>query len=252
MKDKQSDSQLHLYQRMKQSVKENIENGVYRQGDKLPNETELEAIYSVSRITVRRAIKELCDEGLLVKKQGKGTFVVGFNQLSYDGIGFKEAMAGIGKKPQMTDLGKSYGNIPLHLAKVLGISASKKNIIQKRLMIADGEPVSVDVYYILSEVYEGLYEKLNAQSDIMELLTGEYNMSETYNRKMLGVVRASKEVAELLKCSEGDPVYEFFRVAYNEDNLPVLLTTSHIVCENTYYTLDDSRRDASKTGLVWG
>lgn len=65
-----------LYQQLIDAIIENIKNGTYKAGDKLPTETELEATYNVSRITVRRAVKELCDKNILVKKQGKGTFVL--------------------------------------------------------------------------------------------------------------------------------------------------------------------------------
>ena len=64
------------YQQLIDAIIENIKNGTYKAGDKLPTETELEATYNVSRITVRRAVKELCDKNILVKKQGKGTFVL--------------------------------------------------------------------------------------------------------------------------------------------------------------------------------
>lgn len=65
-----------LYQQLMDAIIENIKNGTYKAGDKLPTETELEATYNVSRITVRRAVKELCDKNILEKKQGKGTFVL--------------------------------------------------------------------------------------------------------------------------------------------------------------------------------
>lgn len=68
-----------LYEQLMDAIIENIRNQTYKRGDKLPTETELESIYKVSRITVRRAVKELCDKKILVKKQGKGTFVLDTN-----------------------------------------------------------------------------------------------------------------------------------------------------------------------------
>ena len=242
---------MHLYEQLKEKLKRDIENKVYKQGDQIPNETELEKQYSVSRITVRRAVKELCDEGLLVKKQGKGTFVAGFNQLKYDGAGFKEVMEGMGKKPDMREIEKSYGNIPLHIAKVLGLDVKRKAIVHKRLMIADGEPISVDTYYLPADMFDGIYDKLDKNVSIIELLTDEYDLDLNNNRKMLGVIRADKELAGYLNCDEDAPVYEFFRIIYNENNEPVLLTVSWIACENKYYILDESK-ERSETSLVWG
>ena len=64
-----------LYQQIKEDIKSAIERGKYKPKEKIPPEPELSAEYSVSRITVRRAVEELCNEGYLVKMQGRGTFV---------------------------------------------------------------------------------------------------------------------------------------------------------------------------------
>ena len=65
-----------LYEQLKNAIKDDIHAQIYRPGDRMPSEAELEEKYQVSRITVRRAVKELCEEEILVRKQGKGTFVL--------------------------------------------------------------------------------------------------------------------------------------------------------------------------------
>ena len=69
-------SSVPLYEQLMNAIRADIERGVFKSGSKMPSEAELEEQYKVSRITVRRAIKELCDEDILVKKQGLGTFVL--------------------------------------------------------------------------------------------------------------------------------------------------------------------------------
>ena len=64
-----------LYQQIKDDIKSAIEHGKYKPKEQIPTEPELSAEYSVSRVTVRRAVEELCSEGYLVKQQGRGTFV---------------------------------------------------------------------------------------------------------------------------------------------------------------------------------
>ena len=64
-----------LYQQIKEDIKSAIERGKYKPQEQIPTEPELSAEYSVSRVTVRRAVEELCSEGYLVKMQGRGTFV---------------------------------------------------------------------------------------------------------------------------------------------------------------------------------
>ena len=75
MKNLQSESSSPLYHQLMQRLAEDIERGKYPVGSRIPPEHELEALYKVSRVTVRRALSELTAEGLLEKKQGKGTFV---------------------------------------------------------------------------------------------------------------------------------------------------------------------------------
>ena len=64
-----------LYQQIFEEIKSAIEEGVYAPKERIPSEPELAAQYGVSRITVRRAVEDLCVEGYLVKQQGRGTFV---------------------------------------------------------------------------------------------------------------------------------------------------------------------------------
>lgn len=64
-----------LYMQLKEAIKAAIKDGTYPDNEKIPTEIELSEYYDVSRITVRRAVEELCQENYLVKRQGKGTFV---------------------------------------------------------------------------------------------------------------------------------------------------------------------------------
>ncbi len=64
-----------LYQQIYDEIKDAIEKGVYAPKERIPSELELAEQYEVSRITVRRAVEELCSDGYLVQQQGRGTFV---------------------------------------------------------------------------------------------------------------------------------------------------------------------------------
>ena len=64
-----------LYKQLMDIITQQIKNGTYKPGEKIPPEPELAELYHVSRITVRRTVEELCTQGYLIKHQGKGTFV---------------------------------------------------------------------------------------------------------------------------------------------------------------------------------
>ena len=69
------ESAVPLYEQLKLSLSKKIEEHVLQEGERLPSEAELCAEFDVSRITVRRAVDELVEEGVLERRQGKGTFV---------------------------------------------------------------------------------------------------------------------------------------------------------------------------------
>ena len=66
---------IPLYQQVIDIIKNEINSGAYKAGARIPNEFELAESYKVGRVTVRRAIEELVQQGYLTKRQGKGTFV---------------------------------------------------------------------------------------------------------------------------------------------------------------------------------
>ena len=66
---------IPLYQQVIDIIKNEINSGAYKSGARIPNEFELAESYKVGRVTVRRAIEELVQQGYLTKRQGKGTFV---------------------------------------------------------------------------------------------------------------------------------------------------------------------------------
>ena len=66
---------IPLYQQVIDIIKNEINSGAYKAGARIPNEFELAERYKVGRVTVRRAIEELVQQGYLTKRQGKGTFV---------------------------------------------------------------------------------------------------------------------------------------------------------------------------------
>ncbi|GAC1425193.1 MAG: hypothetical protein PVS3B3_36170 [Ktedonobacteraceae bacterium] len=66
---------IPLYSQLKQHIRNEIELGIYRPGDKRPSETEMLQRYGVSRITVRQALNKLESEGLVVRRHGRGSLV---------------------------------------------------------------------------------------------------------------------------------------------------------------------------------
>lgn len=75
MQASRSDAPTPLYEKIKRVISDNIAAGIWRPHDRIPSEAELVAQFGFSRMTINRALRELTDEGLLVRLQGVGTFV---------------------------------------------------------------------------------------------------------------------------------------------------------------------------------
>ena len=91
---------LSLYYQLKEKLLRRLQDGEWKNGHKIPSETELCDLYKISRITVRKAIEELAREGYLVRFQGKGTFVasISFEQKLSKFYSFRETLMQKGKK----------------------------------------------------------------------------------------------------------------------------------------------------------
>ena len=90
-----------MYKQVLAILKEQITSGKLQEGDRLPSELTLMHEFGVSRITIRTAIAEMVDDGLLVRSQGKGTFVAqpSISQPANDAIGFNRSCILAGKTP---------------------------------------------------------------------------------------------------------------------------------------------------------
>ncbi|MHB8065442.1 MAG: GntR family transcriptional regulator, partial [Ruminiclostridium sp.] len=114
---------IPLYYQVKENLMEKIKNKYFQVGDLIPSESELQAMYDVSRITIRRAIQELVQEGYLFTQQGKGTFVSKpkasqeLNLIS----SWAETMVILGMHPETKVIRFSEETAPVNVAKQLNI-----------------------------------------------------------------------------------------------------------------------------------
>ena len=227
-----------LYEQLLEAIREDIRKQVYKPGDRLPTETELEEIYGVSRITVRRAVKELCDQKILMKKQGKGTFVLnrGF-QSHLEGIGgFHESIGG--ERQTETKLLKlSEQAAGAEMAGYLKISETDRVIVVKRVLSADQVPMMIDTCYIPSSRFPEMMDRLTGDFSIYRIFHEDYGISFATAEKVLKVRVATEEEGELLECKPGCPVFDIFKIVYDEHKVPVHVSVDITNGENTSYII---------------
>lgn len=246
-----------LYEQLKQAVKEDIRRLVYRPGDRMPSEAELETKYQVSRITVRRAVKELCEEGILVRKQGKGTFVLdnsNYRRLDQEGShGFHDFLEKNGKKVTVDILEKSVIHVKPSYARDLQINPQDDVVYLKRVMYADETPVMIDTSYLPAKRFPGIYDKLEGNLALFRLLKQEYGVIQEKYYKVLKVQKANKEMSRLLGCRVGDPMFDLFKITYDVAGNPQIISVSILKGENTYYAISsfDDKDEVNQSGLCW-
>lgn len=237
-----------LYEQLMEAIEGDIQKSVYRPGDKLPTEMELESIYNVSRITVRRAVKELCDRKILEKKQGKGTFVLKKEiQNQLDGIeGFHDAAGHMQKGCTQQILSIEETDPTPEMAEYLAMPMMYKVLVIKRVMCIDQRPIMIDVCHIPAFRFPGIRKHLLGDFSVYQVLRDFYGVKMDTAEKVIKVRRMRKDEAKLLSCSEGIPVFDVFKIVYNELDVPVHYSISVMSGENTSYIISTDNRNRLK------
>src|SRR6188474_589303 len=161
-------SALPLYQQLQRALRTAIEKRVVAPDDALPPERDLADELSVSRITVRKAIDGLVDEGLLIRKQGSGTFVSNRVEKNFSKLtSFSEDMRARGRKPRSVWLNRAPGTVTPEESMTLRSSPGTPVFRFHRIRYADDAPMALERATVLADtlpaidaVASSLYEAL--------------------------------------------------------------------------------------------
>src|SRR6185436_8604424 len=161
---------LPLYQQLQRAVRDAIEKRLLGPDDALPSERQLAEDFQVSRITVRRAIEGLVQEGWLVSRQGSGNFVCARVEKNFAKLtSFSEDMRARGRHPHSVWLKRSQGTVTPEEALKLALSPGTLVYRFHRLRFADDEPMAIEFATIdasclpsLEAVDASLYDALEA------------------------------------------------------------------------------------------
>jgi GntR family transcriptional regulator len=161
-------SSLPLYQQLQRMLRDAIEKRVLDADDALPAERDLAADFSVSRITVRKAIEGLVSEGLLVRQHGSGTFVRPRVEKNFSKLtSFSEDMRARGRNPRSVWLHRGAGSVTPEEALALRLSPGTPVFRFHRIRFADDAPMAVEYATVVASclgsvdaVKSSLYEAL--------------------------------------------------------------------------------------------
>jgi GntR family transcriptional regulator len=225
-----------LYQQIKALLVKNLQDGVWQPGQVIPSELELAARYRVSQGTVRKAIDEMATENVLVRRQGKGTFVATHAEQATQ-FRFLRLMQDDGKPPalQRRLLECRRMRAQVEVARLLALKAGEAAIQVRRLLLAGNEPVVLDDLWLPGAQFKGLtVERLQAwRGPMYRLFEAEFSVHMIRAEEKLRAVAAADEEAALLAVPSGSPLLSVERLSYTYGDKPVELrrglyhTTAH-------------------------
>ena len=213
-----------LYRQIKDFMIRSLEAGEWGPGDAIPSEGELAARFNVSQGTVRKAIDEMAAENLLVRRQGKGTFVASHDD-PRSFYRFLRLVPDDGKYEQGVSVPLSCTLCPAtdEVARALGLAPGAPVIHVERVLRFRGEPVVLDQIYLVAELFPGLtLERLSAsERSLYSLFENDYGVRMIHAEERLRAVAAEAYSAALLGVAPGVPLLLVERTAYTYGNKPV-------------------------------
>lgn len=216
-------STLPLYQQLQRSLRNIIESRVLGPDDALPPERDLAEELAVSRITVRKAIDGLVEEGLLIRRQGSGTFVSNRVEKNFAKLtSFSEDMRARGRKPHSVWLNRAAGSVTPEEALALRSSPGTPVYRFHRIRYADDAPMALEYATVLASCLQSVEA---VESSLYEALEKTGNRP-AHALQRLRAVLLTGEQAQLLKAQEKDPGLLVERLGSLKDGRTIEFTQS--------------------------
>ncbi len=216
-----------LYQQIKSLVTHALQSGEWRPGEAIPSEAELAQRFKVSQGTVRKAIDALADEHLLVRRQGKGTFVATHTeertQFRFLRLMPDDERAERGMQRRFIDCRRQRANA--ETAHALGLRSGDAVVQIRRLLLYRGKPVVLDDIWLPGVLFKGLTaERLGEyRGPMYALFESEFGVRMIRADEKLRAVAADAGSAEWLEVSVGAPLLSVERLSMTYGDRPVEL-----------------------------
>lgn len=217
------DSEVPLYIQLKEYIQQQIAQGHLMPGSRVMSETEISDKFQISRITVRKAYGELVDEGYLVRKKGKGTFIkdIRFREEA-SATSFSKTCQKLGMIPGSKVVEVGFVPADLRLAEALGVKPGQSVAYSLRIRYANNMPVRLERNYY-AEAYKDIIQE-NLEGSIRRILFSKYDIIEP--RQICSTVEiayTNQEESKLLGTKRSAPVLKVIGVGYNEMGKPIYM-----------------------------
>jgi GntR family transcriptional regulator len=227
-----------LYQQIKALLLDSLQSGEWRPGAPIPSEMELAARYEVSQGTVRKAVDELATENLLVRHQGKGTFVASHHSEAWQ-YRFFSLMPDSNKKAPL----KSYFLVckpiktPSKIAQLLKLPASEQVIQIDRVQSLGGQVAVFEQIWLPKTRFGGMtLDRLESwPGPLYAFYETEFATHMVRAEEKIKAIAAEADIANHLKLEPGSPLLLVERLSFTYGNKPVEVRRAHYDTRQQHY-----------------
>jgi len=214
-----------LYLQLRDLLVASLEADEWRPGEAIPSETELASRFGVSQGTVRKAIAALAADNLLVRRQGKGTFVATHTEEHASMFRFLRIRRKDGRDeyPASRIIDVRQGRVPTGIARHLGLRPGSAAIRVRRVLEYAGEPAVLDEIVLPGTLFRGLTKaKVDAyRGSLYSFFETQFGVRIVRAREQVTAVPADTAVAAILRVRPGEPLLAVDRVTYTYGGRPV-------------------------------
>ena len=214
-----------LYQQIKALLEQSLEAGEWAPGAAIPSESDLARRFGASQGTVRKAIAALASENLVVRRQGKGTFVATHTEEATSLFRFLRIRRNDGDNeyPGSRVIDVRRGKASAEVARVLEMKAGDPIVVVRRVLNYAGEPVVLDEITLPGGLFRGLTKaRIDAyQGSMYSLFETQFGVRMVRAREKLRAVCADAGSAKLLGVKPGEPLLAVDRVTSTYGDRPV-------------------------------
>lgn len=244
-------SAIPLYEQLTNYLRQQIDDGVYTRGQKLPSERELAQTYDVSRMTARQAIQQLVQIGIAYSRVGKGTFVRSqpINQDLRELTGFTEEMGRLGASQSSRVLVSKITAAGPTLADHLRLAEGSPVAVLQRVRLANGKPLALETSHLnLNYCPEDILTNHDfSRESLYQVLRNVYDVHPMWANQIIEARLPDAYERKQLDLSEYDPVLSLTRVTYDQNDAPIEFVRS--VYTGEHYQLQTTLRVETKERL---
>ncbi len=235
-----------LHSRVRNHILKMIEDGELSPGDKIPSEDSLTQLFNTSRTTIRNALLSLEQDGVVIRRQGIGTFISPYpiqltNRID-ELVSIPKMLAGTGHTPSVSNLEIDLCQGPSDGHQILDIPDEKEIYFVCRLYRADGRPAIYIQEYIRPFYEAALPDWDDFSGDMVEFIEQESRVKIDHVYARIKIAQTPADIAKILDVKPGLPLLMMMHTAYSVEGQPVSYSQSYHRSDFVNYDVVRKRR----------